>query len=563
MVDRRARDRGLTVEFEEGATTAYTTTGSVVLPSPKLPITHDELDLIYGYMIHETGHHTRPRAFEILNNTSLKQEHPIVTLFNIVEDNAMEQEVSSKYSGDRKALGKGMLGHVRRQIARLKELPPEFYNDEEQIKCMAVYMMALECRLGWDVYAKEAIELYEGIPPPSSQELYKELEAEGWVARQAANMTPEQAWDLACDLYTRLYPDEDKDNTEKLKEEGKNNAKSEVGEKSEKEKAVVKGEGEKDEEGEVVGYTAYSWKDWVNSDHNKEGLPAVIDWEGRVFQDNIAFLDTKNVNVVNCQGGLRPTSKVPKVTSNASADALANAIRIYIQAQARTKIKSEQYIGKIDRRAVTRLAFPPIDGGEWNKRIFYRLENRKYKNTCIGILTDWSGSMNGQKKDVAAEATARLSRVFDIQLRVPTTIAAFSGTYGTCTIGLIKDFYDKDSTRSIMSKFEYFNSHTCGNADGDALMWMYNKLSARREQRKIILVLSDGAPTDGKIGSNPDDLLKAVAQSIERKPGFTLIGIGIGTTQVKRYYKNYRVLYDIKDLNKELIKVLKDTYTHD
>lgn len=562
MVNRRAKERNLNVEFEHGAITAYTTENKIVLPTPKLPLTRDELDLVYGYMVHETGHHSRHRAFEILYNSGLNPDHPILNLYNMVEDGCMEQEISAAYFGDRKALGKGMLQHVKKQVARQKEMPEEFFKDEDQIKCMAAYLTTMNARLAWDKYAEEGLNIFDPIPPPSSRELYNELEKEGWVKKLASEMTPDEGWVVACDFYKRLYPDADEDQIEKIKKQGAQPGKS--GDKKENGEGMPglpKGGGKGNKNGKSApGNVSYSWKDWTNSDHKGEGLPATINWDGRKFQDHVVPLDPPHVTVVKCK---ETSKRASHSDTDAQAASLANAIRIYIQAQARTKIKPEQYKGKIDRRAVTRLAYPPIDSGEWNKKIFYTLENKKYKNTAIGLLVDWSGSMNGQKKELAAEATAKLARVFDIQLRVPTMIAAFSGGYNSCDIGLIKPFAGRDSTRAIHAKFDFFDSWTNGNSDGDALLWMYNELRQRKEQRKIMIVLSDGAPTDGHMASNPDDMLKVVCKSIESKPDFTLIGIGITTNQPKRYYKNNKIIMNIKELDKELLKVLKETYTHD
>src|SRR3990167_9858049 len=197
MIDRRAKERGLQIEFDPQAHTAYTTENTIVLPTPKLPMTKEELDLVYGYMVHETGHHTRPTAFNILRNANLEATHPINALFNVVEDGAMEQEVSSKYIGDRLALGRGMLQHVKFQIGKLATFPPSFFEDEDQVKCMAVYYAGLESRRVWDKYTDECITLYENIPPQKAQDLYTELLAEGWVTRLASKQSPEQAWDLA------------------------------------------------------------------------------------------------------------------------------------------------------------------------------------------------------------------------------------------------------------------------------------------------------------------------------------------------------------------------------
>lgn len=563
MVDRRAKEKNLSVSFEHDAETAYTTENKIVLPTPRLPMTIEELDLIYGYMIHETGHHTRSRAFEILNNSGLVQSHPIITLFNVIEDGAMEREVSNKYVGDRKALGKGMLAHVKAQINRIKSAGPDLFKHEDQAKCAAIYLAGMQSRLDWDTYTPEAMVLFEDIPPQEAIDLWKELDSEGWVDKMSAELSPDASWDLACDLYKRLYPKENPEKIDKIKEQG--HKKAEEGEKESGEGMQGVSQGQGKEEGKdkptEVETVHYSWEQWVNSKHNNEGgIAAVINWDGRKFDDKAMPLHSKDIEVVQCKR--RPKRSIPSNSISGAAN-IANAIRIFIQANARKRVVPEQYKGKLDRRAVTRLAFPPIDNGEWNKKVFYELKHKKYKNTCIGILTDWSGSMNGEKKIVAADATARLSYVFDTQLHVPTFITAFTSGYCNNIIGIIKDFNEKSSIADIHAKFDHFSDYTSGNADGDALLWMHERMKKRKEERKIIIVLSDGAPTDGHAMSNPDSLLKKVAETIEQEPDTTLIAIGIISDQVKRYYKNYKIINDINELDKNLLLVLKETYTHD
>ena len=79
------------------------------------------------------------------------------------------------------------------------------------------------------------------------------------------------------------------------------------------------------------------------------------------------------------------------------------------------------------------------------------------------------------------------------------------------------------------------------NIDGEALKWAFNKMSKRKEERKILMVISDGAPVDDStLSTNSSDYLetnlKNTVKWIENKTNIELLAIGIGH-DVTRYYK--------------------------
>jgi len=102
------------------------------------------------------------------------------------------------------------------------------------------------------------------------------------------------------------------------------------------------------------------------------------------------------------------------------------------------------------------------------------------------------------------------------------------------------------------------------NIDGEALLWAHNRLLARPEQRRILMVISDGAPVDdATLSTNPGHFLERhlrdVIEWIETKSDVELIAIGIGH-DVTRYYKRAVTLLDAEDLGGTIMTELADLF---
>ena len=98
------------------------------------------------------------------------------------------------------------------------------------------------------------------------------------------------------------------------------------------------------------------------------------------------------------------------------------------------------------------------------------------------------------------------------------------------------------------------------NIDGEALVWAYNRLAARGEDRKILMVISDGAPVDDStLSVNPANILehdlRHVINWIEMIGRVDLTAIGIGH-DVTRYYSNAITISDVTELGEALVNNL-------
>ncbi len=102
------------------------------------------------------------------------------------------------------------------------------------------------------------------------------------------------------------------------------------------------------------------------------------------------------------------------------------------------------------------------------------------------------------------------------------------------------------------------------NIDGEAILWAYSRLFNRPESRKILMVISDGAPVDDStISANAtnylDNHLRQVIKKIEGYSDIELLAIGIGH-DVKRYYKNAVTIMDISDLGETMVSKMEELF---
>jgi cobalamin biosynthesis protein CobT len=233
------------------------------------------------------------------------------------------------------------------------------------------------------------------------------------------------------------------------------------------------------------------------------------------------------------------------------------------QARRLLQIKQAKYYthgmksGKVSASRLWRAGMPVVDDGDWNSRVFKKkCSHGDVTNTAITVLVDWSGSMGGIKAQAAAKAAGLLNDAFSRVLHIPLEILAFS-TYGDAPVmGIIKPYAKPASSDQVAERFVKFLSHMGGNNDADSVQFAYQRILPRKEKRKILIVMSDGSPSDG-VG-DPSFALKAVTQDITAQGRVELYGVGIMDRNVERYYPKFRVLRSYDQIEPCLIELLTE-----
>lgn len=210
-------------------------------------------------------------------------------------------------------------------------------------------------------------------------------------------------------------------------------------------------------------------------------------------------------------------------------------------------------------------------------QIFRRKHETNNKDVAVTLLVDLSGSMSQMRKIVVATQTAyALSSVLE-RIGITHEILGFTtgrkikentdnkGNSYVCYsrvealhIPIIKAFNER-LTPVVKSRIAAMQSDVDmrNNVDGESLQIAAARLSACRQTRKILMVLSDGNPVaqDNYTG-NLRDHLKKVVKEIEQS-GIDVLGLGIISQAVKKYYPKHIVLSDVAELPTTVIKEIK------
>ena len=219
----------------------------------------------------------------------------------------------------------------------------------------------------------------------------------------------------------------------------------------------------------------------------------------------------------------------------------------------------------------------------------YKMEKETgFRDTVVGLLIDNSGSMRGRPIVVAAMSADILARTLErcgvkVEILGFTTRAWKGGQSRERWLaqgkrpnaGRLNDLRhiiyksaDQPWRRARRSLGIMLREGLLKeNIDGESLLWAHQRLIARPEQRRILMVISDGAPVDDStLSVNPSNYLerhlRQVIEHIERQSPVELLAIGIGH-DVTRYYQRAVTLVDAEQLGGAVMEQLAELFDSD
>jgi cobaltochelatase CobT len=247
---------------------------------------------------------------------------------------------------------------------------------------------------------------------------------------------------------------------------------------------------------------------------------------------------------------------------------LANRLQRRLMAQQNRSWDFDLEEGYLDPARLVRLIIDPMQPLSFKKE-----RDTKFRDTVVSLVIDNSGSMRGRPITVAATCADILARTLErsgvkVEILGFTTKAWKGGQSREqwlangkpASPGRLNDLRhiiyksaDAPWRRSrrnlgLMMREGLLKE----NIDGEALMWAHNRLIGRPEQRKIMMMISDGAPVDDStLSVNPGNYLerhlRAVIEQIETRSPVELLAIGIGH-DVTRYYRRAVTIVDADEL---------------
>jgi cobaltochelatase CobT len=340
-------------------------------------------------------------------------------------------------------------------------------------------------------------------------------------------------------------------------------------------------------EGQEQGEESYDDLDGEPGDDGEEGMQPVrpnrppADWSPQFeykawtnqFDEVIAATELCDQDELARLRGYLDQQLVPL---QAVVSRLANRLQRRLMAQQNRSWDFDQEEGLLDAARLARVVINPMQS------LSYKVEkDTEFKDTVVTLLIDNSGSMRGRPISIAAISADILARTLE-RCGVKTEILGFTtrawkGGQSRETWlaagrppqpGRLNDIRhivykmaDEPWRRARNSLGLMMREGLLKeNIDGEALLWAHSRLIARPEERRILMVISDGAPVDDSTlsvnsGSYLERHLRQVIDWVERRSPVELIAIGIGH-DVTRYYSRAVTIMDAEQLGGTIIEQL-------
>lgn len=262
---------------------------------------------------------------------------------------------------------------------------------------------------------------------------------------------------------------------------------------------------------------------------------------------------------------------------------LANRLQRRLLAKQQRSWHFDLEEGILDAGRLSRVVIDPL-----HPLSFKQESDVEFRDTVVSLLIDNSGSMRGRPITVAAMSADILARTLE---RCGVKVEILGFTTRSWKGGASRDKWVADGKPGAPGRLNDLrhivykaadapwrrSRRNLGlmlregllkeNIDGEALLWAHNRLLGRPEQRRILMVISDGAPVDdATLSANPGNYLekhlREVIDWIETRSPIQLTAIGIGH-DVTRYYRRAVTLIDAEELGGTMMQNLMDLFDED
>jgi len=328
----------------------------------------------------------------------------------------------------------------------------------------------------------------------------------------------------------------------------------------------------------------------VDTDSEKQSSETIIQKGRGEFSDKDYKVFTKEFDEISKAENLESLEEVTKLRKNLDQQLitfqdlitkLANKLQRQLLASQKRAWEFDLEEGLLDTSKLTRVIMDPYSSLSFKKEKDY-----EFKDTVVTLLIDNSGSMRGRPITIAAICADILSRTLE---RCAVKVEILGFTTKNWKGGQSREDWNKrnkpknpgrlNDLRHIIYKSAdtqwRISKNNLGlmlkegllkeNIDGEAINWAFSRLQKRKEERKILMVISDGAPVDDStlsvnFGDYLEKHLKKTVKFIENKSNVEILAIGIGH-DVSRYYSKAIKITDVQELGDVMINQLSDLFS--
>ena len=389
-----------------------------------------------------------------------------------------------------------------------------------------------------------------------------------------------------------IFQTEDNDETKQENSENDQNSSSNDEENSDSENNKDQNKEEEIETSLDSEYDIDEYKldeQLVDTDSEKQNNEQIIqkkalntkDLEYKIFTNQFDEI-TKAENLENADEAakLRKTLDQQLIGFQDIITKLANKLQRQLLAKQNRAWEFDLEEGLLDSSKLPRIIMDP-----YNSLSFKKEKDLDFKDTVVTLLIDNSGSMRGRPITIAAICADILSRTLE---RCSVKVEILGFTTKNWKGGQSREKWNKEGKSKTPGRLNDLrhiiykgadthwrqSKNNLGlmlkegllkeNIDGEAISWAFSRLKKRKEERKILMVISDGAPVDDStLSVNSGDFLekhlKKMVKFIENKTDIEILAIGIGH-DVSRYYDRAIKITDVNELGDVMISQLNSLF---
>ena len=514
---------------------AFTDGERIVIPTANPDDPHYQ-QIAWGYLAHEAAH-IRHTNFDMVQKASSK---PIrKALLNIIEDVRIENELAKDYPGTRRSISQVIEYMVDTQQMCVPEQP------EPASNLQAWLLFRLRCHF---LGQKALTPLYQAV-----DERVRQLFPAAAMSRLSAMLTAVPS--LAStgevlklvDAIVAMLEDESRP----PQDESDADSGNDIGQDASNDSNNSSDSQTPEADSSAMGDAAETG-DSDNSDQ-ADNLRQALEASAAQFEPD-TFAQVAEVLSEQAEGhqGVTPLS-LPQAEQAMLGDeailTLSASESAQIRARLRGMVQSSQDNRNHAKRHGLRVATHRLAASQAGEsRLFIQRQPRIAPNAAVHLLVDISGSMGkpigeGNRKyfHVANEAALALAMALEGIPGVVPAVSYFPGIHQEVSIALLPK-------QSVRHRAACFDQKPRGCTPMAQAMWFAaNSLLAQKQKRKLMIVLTDGDPDDWAATHDIVDRC--------RRSGFELLGIGIQTRSVEKFFPQSIVINDVKDLKRELFEV--------
>ena len=579
-------------EIKFSGNSSYLSTKEIRLPQILKDLDNKQLTKLRGEadkIALKLKHHDPALFSKLLPSSDLSSQ-----IFKLAEDARIEAVGAKHFSGIKNNLQSLIVEQYKETI-----LPIPGGDDKEAL-VKALHLVIREKITKSDAPSNTSISLEKWRPWINSKigNLLNQLQEnianqEKFAAKTKELLTALKAEIGETDSNNNGDNEEDSEDTNSEESDDNDNSSQNEGD-DDQEAGLDGGSDSQEDEGQIEGDVQDG--DAEDQDGDSEGeipsnpLPGYNQGKNNLEQ-NYKVFSTKYDEIVNatelCEEDeltrLRATlDKQLEVLQGAIAR-LANKLQRKLQAKQNRSWNFDLEEGMLDASKLSRIITQPLFPLSYKQE-----KDMKFRDTIVTLLIDNSGSMRGRPITIAAICADIMARTLErcgvkVEILGFTTKAWKGGQSREQWINDGKPTYPGrlNDLRHIIYKpadapwrraknslgLMLREGILKENIDGEALIWAHDRLLGRLEDRKVLMVISDGAPVDDTtLSSNSGNYLelhlKEVISFIENKSPVELVAIGIGH-DVTRYYNKAVTLTDAEQLGGALTEQLADLFNEE